>query len=210
MGVLEFIRAFPNKFGNIPAGNYSEFESDGTLVFVGDATVWDDIRVPLNTARVQGANVPTFETFQDGLMAWNFDDDDEIFFAMQMPHSWKIGTVIWPHLHWSPESDVDPSDNVGIGLEYTWANMEADFPASTTITRDVPTGVGGDSKHLIHDFSTTGIAPAETVTRISSMLICRFFRQAAAEDNYADGIFGLEIDFHFEIDTVGSRGIMSK
>ncbi len=33
------------KAGNISGGNYTEIESDGTLEFLGDATVWDDLRV---------------------------------------------------------------------------------------------------------------------------------------------------------------------
>lgn len=212
MGVRKLINnVFRTLFaGNFGGGDYSEFETDGTLQFVGGAIVWDDLRVPLSTARPAGANVPTFEAFVDGTMAFNFDDGDEIFFAVQMPHSWLIGSTIYPHLHWSPESDVDPSDNVGIGLEYTWANIDDDFPSTTTITRDVPTGVDQAFAHLQHNFDDAGIDPPAGVTDVSSMLVCRFFRQAAGSDNYADGIFGIEVDFHYQIDTVGSREIMTK
>lgn len=212
MGVRKLINnVFRTLFaGNLGGGNYSEFEADGILQFVGDATVWDDLRVPLSTARPAGANVPTFEAFVDGTMAFSFDDGDEIFFAVQLPHSWLVGSTIYPHLHWSPESDVDPSDNVGIGLEYTWTNVDDDFPAATTITRDVPTGVDQAFAHLIHNFDVDGIEPPAGVTGISSMLVCRFFRQAAGSDNYTDGIFGIEVDFHYRINTVGSREIMTK
>jgi hypothetical protein len=212
MGVRKLLNnVFRTLFaGDYGGGNYSEFETDGTLEFIGDATVWDDLRVPLVTARVAGANVPAFETFVGGTMAWNFDDGDEIFLAVQMPHSWLIGSTIYPHLHWSPESDVDPSDNIGIGLEYTWANIGDDFPATTTITRDVPTGIDQAFAHLIHNFDVSGIDPPAGVTAVSSMLICRVFRQAAGSDNYADGAFFVEFDIHYQIDTVGSRGITSK
>jgi hypothetical protein len=47
---------------NLPNGarlggwsSYTEFEDDGTMVAVGDATCWDDLAVPLTTAKV-GAN----------------------------------------------------------------------------------------------------------------------------------------------------------
>jgi hypothetical protein len=199
----------PAKFGDVPAGNYSEFENDGTLVFIGDAAVWDDLRVPLVTGRVAGANVPSFEVLTGNTQAWNFDDGDEIFFTVQMPHSWKIGSTIYPHLHWCPESSVDPSDNVGIGFEYEWVGIGDTFSGTITITRDVPTGVGSALKHLVHNFDEAGI-DGSSITGVSSMLNCRFFRQAAGSDNYAGGIFALEVDFHYEIDTIGSRGIISK
>jgi hypothetical protein len=47
---------------------------------------------------------------------------------------------------------------------------------------------------------------------ISSMLVCRIFRNAtdATDDTYDDDAGLLEIDFHYEADMVGSRGISTK
>lgn len=194
--------------------SYAEFEDDGTLEFMGDATVWDDLRVSLERGKVAGANTPTWAKFQDngagsaGVYAYQFADGDEIWFSVQMPHGWKVASTIYPHLHWSPSSDVDPADNVGIGLEYCWVDIYEDFGNTTIITRDVSTGVNNNNAHLIHNFSTTGISG--TGHTLSSVLHCRFFRQAAGADNYAAAIWGHEIDFHYEIDTVGSRQALSK
>jgi len=46
------------KFGDIAGENFSEFESDGTLVKQGDATTWDDLRVSPNNAPNLGVNLP--------------------------------------------------------------------------------------------------------------------------------------------------------
>jgi hypothetical protein len=170
--------------------------------------VWDDLRVSLDRAKAAGVNVPSWEAFKDDVKAYSFDDGDEVFFSVQMPHAWKEGTTLYPHLHWCPEGDVDPSDNVGIGLEYSWAKIGDDFGASTTITRDVPTGVNAAFKHLLHHFDVSGIDA--TGKTISTVLMCRFFRQAAVADNYAGGIFGLEIDFHYQMDMAGSLQETSK
>ena len=195
-------------------GSYTRIEPDGTVSFHGNATIWEDLRVPLVRGKIAGANVPTWSKFKDngagsnGVYGWSFDDDDEIWFDVQIPHSWKIGTPIYPHLHWSPSSDVDPSQMIGIGLEYTWADIDQDFSLTSIITRDVETGIDNDEKHLFHDFSLTGLTG--TSHDISSILKCRFFRQAAATGNYSDPIWAHEIDFHYEIDTVGSRQITTK
>jgi hypothetical protein len=154
--------------------------------------------------------VPTWEQIgATGLYAYNFDDDDEIWFSAQMPHAWKLGSVIYPHLHWMPESDVSPADNIKINLLYGWCNLDDDFAAAAApLSRDVSTTENGALKHLLHDFSETGIDG--TGKTLSSILMCKFYRSEADSDNYAGGIYALEVDFHFEIDTIGSREILTK
>lgn len=49
-------------FGDAP--NYTLIESDGTLVFYGNATVFNDFVVPTNAAKA-GGNSPAFEQFRN-------------------------------------------------------------------------------------------------------------------------------------------------
>lgn len=197
-------------WGNIPAGNYSYFEPGGTLVFSGTATVWDDLRVPLSQGAIAGANVPAFEEIaSSGTYAYNFDDDDEIWFTAQMPHGYKLESTIEPHVHWGPETDVEPSDNVGLGLECSWTAIGGDVDSSTTYTREVPTGVDNQYAHLIHNVPTAGW-DGTGIDTLSSIINCRLYRFAASTDNYGAGIFIYEVDFHYEIDTVGSREAETK
>lgn len=60
-----------------------------------------------------------------------------------------------------------------------------------------------DLKHYLTDLGTlTG-----TGKTMSSMLLCRLFRDATGAlktDDYGNTTFGLEIDFHIEIDSFGS------
>jgi len=197
------------KIGDVSGGNYLDVESDGTIEFNGNATVWEDLRVSLERGKVAGGNVPTFAAVNGtSIYAYHFAANDEIWFSVQMPHAWKLGTTIYPHLHWMPTTDVDPSDNVRIILDYAWVNIGDDYPAPTTLTRDVPTGVNNAFNHRLHNFDDSGISGAGKT--LSSVILCRFARGTAAADNYAGDIVGMEIDFHYEIDTVGSRQITTK
>ena len=77
-------------------------ETDETPI----TTVWDDYRID-PVARNTGAKAPTFGAFRDGLYAYQFDDaqaasEKEVFFDVQMPHDWKQGTSVYPHVHWAP------------------------------------------------------------------------------------------------------------
>lgn len=195
--------------------NYTKIETDGTIEFNGDATVWDDLRVSLSSARIPAANAPNWAKVTDdgaastGVFAWHFDDGEYIEFHVQMPHGWKVGSTIYPHIHFECTSDVDPTDKFDIELEYFWVDINEDRPANTTlINQECETGVDTDTMHQIVNIPSAGISGVGHT--LSSILICRLERIAAASDNYADQIIIYDFDIHYEIDTVGSRQITSK
>lgn len=81
------------------ADDYLSIDTAGMLTLVGNAQVWDDIRIePI--ARATGTNAPTFEQwFTDGagsrgVYLYSFDNataesQKEIHFTLQTPHSWR-------------------------------------------------------------------------------------------------------------------------
>lgn len=196
------------RFGDIINGNYAEFESDGTLKFNGDATIWDDLRVPLERGQLAGGSNPTFEKFKDdgagsnGVYAYNFSDGDELFFSVQLPHSWKEESTIYPHLHLACKANGS-GKKTKLVFEYTWQDITGTFGNTTVVEKEVDLDTA--FKHLIFDVPTDGIAG--TGNKISSILFCRVARAAASSDNFTGGIYLLEWDAHFEVDTIGSRSI---
>ena len=201
------------KFGN--TSHNTEFESDGTIKFNGDATVWNDFVVELSSAKIPAANAPNWAKVADdgsgstGVYAWHFDDGEYIEFHIQMPHDWKEGSTIYPHVHFECTSDVDPTDKFDLELEYFWVDIGEDRPANTTLeNRECETGVNTDTQHQIVNIPENGIDG--TGHTISSILICRLERVAAASDNYADQIIIYDADVHYEVDSIGSRGVTSK
>ncbi len=194
------------------ATNYTEIEDDGTIEFNGTATVWNDYVVPLSSAKARGTKFPGYEAFMDdgagstGVWAYAFDAgaEEELSFTVQMPHSWN-GTIICPHLHWSPANDN--SGSVVWGIEYTWIEYNSSTPntfPATTIETKTAAITTSDHKHLITEF--TGITPSSDQDNISSILVMRLFRDATnGSDDYNSDAFGLSFDLHYEINTVGSR-----
>lgn len=204
------------KIGDGGVTNYTKMEADGTLEFNGAATVWDDYVTPLTKATFGGAaNDPTLTKLYDdgagsgGVWALKFNDGDEVLVTVQMPHRWKEGTTIQPHIHFVCDSNVDPSDNFGIEFEWTWADIGEDYPANTTLqTNDIPTNVNTNNMHQFVNITSAGIDGSGHT--ISSVLMCRIKRVVATGDNYAGGVSILDFDVHYEIDTVGSRQITTK
>ena len=197
------------KIGDILGGDYSEFEADGTLVFYGDATVWDDLRVPLSSTRINPViNKPDFIIFRDGVYAFGFDDadDESVNFIAQFPHSWREGTIIYPHIHWgiaTAGSGVGV-ENVKWGLEYTLANLSGDtFPASVTIYSSI---IDVQNGNQYESFKTAiGAGIDMTGKTISCIIIGRLFRDTSVANDFAPDAYGFEFDIHYEKDTIGSR-----
>ncbi len=166
--------------------------------------VYDDLRVPLQNTKINPLNSePAFENFADGLFAFAFEatnaDDESLHFVAQLPHAYKEGTNIVPHVHWMPSSTN--AGDVVWELEYIWVNVNGTTPGSTSVTvTDAGDGVAlKQQKAIFAALDGTG-------KTISSVLTGRLTRLTSHIDDDFTGIaYGLEIDFHFEMNTIGSR-----
>lgn len=187
-------------------------DSGETLTFVD--TVWDDLRIP-GEALGRAASAPELATFgpSGSLQAYTFDGDDaggltleQVYFSIQLPHNYKQGTAIYPHVHWTPTTAG--TGNVEWFLEYSWSNRTDAFTAPLTIS-----GVGAASGAAwTHTMTNIGTMPIDgTGKTISSMLECRLYRDPADEhDTYAADAAILEFDVHYEIDSCGSSSETAK
>jgi hypothetical protein len=189
------------------------------------ARAWDDLRIE-PVARTTGTNAPAFEKWFDdapgtsrGVYLYSFDDaveiqEKEIFFTMQMPHDWAVGTDIHLHVHWIGNVD-DTSATPRWGLEYAWKDIGQVF-GDTTIIYAVGQVDGATDvtafKHTITEFAA--LTPGATADGVSSILIGRIWRNSSnAADTYdaATNKCGLlYIDAHYERDGSGSIGEYTK
>ncbi|MBI5372983.1 MAG: hypothetical protein HZA79_13255 [Sphingobacteriales bacterium] len=176
---------------------------------VGDGEVrWDDLRVVLDN----GSNAAqlSYLSGSSGPQIWYFRNDqgvEAMSFNVQLPHSWKEGTTIYPHLHWVPKTSA--SGNVEWNFEYSWVNYDPDtpqqFPAYTTSTV-VSTGPFTATTHKITALTASNAGISGTGKKISSILVCRIWRNSGnAADTYNADAGVLFVDFHIQVDGWGSR-----
>ncbi len=91
-----------------------------------------------------------------------------------------------------------------------WVNISSTFAnlATYDVTSEVTTA--SQWKHLISG-NSTGITPSETQNGLSSVMIGRLYRVGGGTgDTYAAAAALLSIDIHYEINTIGSREMLSK
>lgn len=191
--------------------DHTYFIQDGSLRMEGDATTFTDLNVPVNATKSDGAKMPAFKMFLEdgggqGVLAYGFESgkEEELFFMVQMPHSWKVGSDIYPHVHWSVQDDLG-SDVVRWGLEYTWANVGSTFSQPTIIYGTSPIGAASPVTENLHTITPLGTLSATGKT-LSSVILCRVFRDGDnSGDTFNHDAFLLMIDFHYEEDSFGSR-----
>jgi hypothetical protein len=197
----------------LDGGTIYSFATDGTLLMTGsgaltmtgDATVWDDMPIPVEQVFVPGAKAPSWESFSAGyLLGFEYQavagNEEEVSFTRQIPHNYLEGSDIIPHVHWSPETD--DSATARWCLEYEWRNIGGTYSSTTTVCADQAIDTEA-SDHIVTGLSS-GIDG--TGMTISSELICRLYRNSShANDNFDDKALLIEVDFHYQIDSLGSR-----
>jgi hypothetical protein len=186
-----------------------------------DNTLWDDLRVPVSATVTGGTKIPGFSQFKDngagstGVFVRWFDKalEEQLFFFAQMPHKYKLGTTIYPHVHWLPSVNGGAGTVVNWGLEYNFALIGGVFGNTTIISANAHTPVEdplvADKQYItpLSTISGTGL------TSVSAMICGRIFRDATGAlgtDDYDADAGLLEIDFHYEIDSPGSREVYVK
>jgi len=177
---------------------------------------WDDLRILPGAFEFAGPSDPTLQDWQPGgagatFKVYKFKKDDEVFFTCQMPHNYLEGSDVYSHIHWTPcGNGVDEiGKQVSWKIDYSWANDDAVFPQSTTLSlADTCSGVDDLHEHSI-DYSISG-----TGKLLSSMLVIRLYRDTTgdtwvgATDALSPAI--LEFDLHYQIDSNGSSEMWSK
>jgi hypothetical protein len=174
--------------------------------------VWDDLRTPGHVVRTSGSSPPDVIGGFGGnasLYALQFDGGstvEEVFIDIQLPHTWNQGTVIYPHVHFSPvstNSNDAVSRAIRFVLEYTWASVNDSFGVISSYEMTaafIPNA--SQWKHLIAA-GEGGLDGAGK--RISSILKCRLYRDPThASDTYPQDVALNSFDIHFQVDSMGS------
>ena len=201
----------PATIGDLSA-DYTAFEADGTVALYGSATGWEDLRFDGLSTR-SGTVAPKDTTGFRGNAAFQTRNlintqADEVQFSVQMPHAWKSGSSIYPHVHISPISAAATPVTVSLVFDCYDATIGGTFPAASTLYTVTTSWSGAAWQHLL-----AGNTTAYTMTGmgLSAVQKCRMFRDNTVTDNYADEIALLYIDWHYEVDTpAGSRQPLAK
>jgi hypothetical protein len=181
-----------------------EFESISTAINTGPA--WDDLRFPAQGINLPGQPADPDREVATSLFLFDSNITETIAGVAQMPHAWKEGSVIAPHVHW--QKTTSAAGNVLWRFEYdnivnpgdvsllTYANV-LDIATPAAGTPDNNTA----GENLISSFGDVDMTGRE----ISCLILWRLSRIGGdALDTYGADARLVEFDIHYQIDSDGS------
>ncbi len=169
---------------------------------------WEDLNVaPFATSLGPNIQAPNIVKFKDngagssGVYVYGFDEkkEEELFFSVQLPHSYKENSDIRPHVHFTTPTQT--ATNITWNLEYTWHNVNGVIGDTTILTSSIACPAA-----YTHTICSLGSISGVGKT-VSSILNCRLSRSAAG---YVGNAILLSVDFHIQLDTIGSGSELSK
>jgi len=192
-------------FGAVDDGNYSGFETDGTYVALGDATVYEDLQFSVSGGRVPASNAPTFETFTTNTKEYAFAVNDFIYLDANEPfHAHKINTLSDVHVHATSKTGNSSGSSQYVNVETTLAYVENNGTWNETVLSgecEIPDGTSALCMKIfdLGDFDLTNVG----IGGLMKLTVKRISAVSGAE--YPDDLFINQIGMHLEVDMLGSR-----
>lgn len=185
------------------AGKGVVISTDSAIRLHGTATVWEDLMMPFTTGENATVGYPTFNA--DSLW-YNFVIDTSgitkciIYMPVQMPHRWKEGSTVYPHIHYH---HVTAQGTPTFKVKYKWVNTGSLTGDWKWLTMETTSGTTNNTHQMC--YSTSGISGSGKT--ISSILLCMIYLTAQTGTG---GIDAYQFDIHHEINSLGSNTETSK
>ena len=164
---------------------------------------WADIVSEFYTR--SGPASPGVSSFRGGIYLLEFSDTDtlEAFSNFHIPHAYKPGTMIYPHVHFSVTGNN--SGTVRWGVEWTFARRHDStglrvFPEPSTIYIDFAVPANSAYTHFVAE-AAQGAGIPGTDIEVDGMIMTRVFREPThANDTFVGSVWAITADLHIEVD----------
>lgn len=185
-------------------------------MFLANTYGWEDLIAPIATGRVAGANVPTWAQYRDdgagsnGIYAYRFSATalNEVWLTLHVLHDYAPRTVMYPHIHWSP--NTTSTGVVRWGIEYTIqkGHQQGAFPTTSVLYLEDTVSSDAQYMHRIVESEDDNVIPA-TNLETDALILMRMFRDGAhSNDTFPDAVFAFQLDIHYtkgRFATIGKR-----
>lgn len=162
---------------------------------------WDDLRFPVTGISIGGFASPPDVQTDTGLLLFDTAAVETVGILAQMPHAWKQGSAIRPHVHWAKTTDA--ANGVVWSMRYKKfgvGDLQGAWSAIFTST-DIE-AADSTQKSMISTFPEIDM----TGNTLSDLILIQLGRLVTdAGDTYGADALLYEFDIHYQIDSQGSR-----
>lgn len=185
--------------------------SQKTLVY--DTPTYDDLPPnPIIRSRTAAANNPTLTTFTGAIQQYTFAVNDYVTDNIEILHSYKEGTNLNVHIHWSNQGTNTTTRYVQWQFEYIIANGSNDGANQFSAVQTLNSGdilIPANHPTLSHWITGIGQITGTGLT-IGAVIIYNIRRIASTGTAPTSNPFGLQVAAHIQQDTQGSRQLYIK
>lgn len=188
--------------GDIAGGNYSTFESDGTLVFNGNATVFEDLNFSPLSSGGAAVSLPDYVTINSTVhREFTSANNQSCGDSKELPHAYKLSSNLTPHCHIFLKSG-ESAGTTGVTFTFYWELRQSTGVTNGSLTLSATSTQLTENPNKF-DISGTAFAGA---AELGAQLYVTIARTAGDAGDVILMTYGV----HYEIDTVGSRAITTK
>lgn len=169
--------------------------------------IWEDLRFPATGINPPGqASDPDIEPVWVGgprTLAFGGAGTEVVICNVQMPHAWKVGTDLYPHIHVTQGSATATNDVVW-RLDAWIAPINGAFSETADYSQTVTNTLDGVArKHEMISFPAIDMSGAANE---SSMLLVYLARLGGnTGDTSSADIYMLEFDIHYQVEKMGEE-----
>ena len=181
----------------------SYVELDGNFIDLDTRTKsgWRDLTSPITDAGVPGAQAPARTAFGPAhtpqYEQFAFDIGNYVFCEpFHVNHDVKPGGQAYIHVHWSTNGTNVNTVRWELTIMRALGHSQANFAAP--IVKTITQAAHGTAwRHMIAEVA---LIDALTFTEPDELLLITLRRVTNGGTNNTDAVFGLMVDFHYEVD----------
>jgi len=196
-------------FGDLT--NHTEFEPDGTMVFHGDATTYNDLYTGVAGGKVPAANYPDWSTFTTNTGSFTFKVNDYMDLStIELTHDYAEGTDLEVHLHLANNGTNVDIRKVKYIMYYTYGTPDSfanQFSAEANMTAELTIPANVIDKSVVYLYMGT---ISGTNLKIGTQVKFRIKRIAGTGTEPTGNPFLGMVGVHYQQNTLGSRDITTK
>ena len=190
------IKDFFKDIGIGLGAHVTKFNALGEYLAEGDAAGWDDYEADFSAGTSSPSSEPTFEDFGNGFYGYNFAEGDDRFVSFHIKHDILVGSQVYPHVHWCPETTMTVGQTVS--WEFAWlapkghAQGESFFdPLNIIVFNYTADGTEIAGEHIVTECSDPDSILAPEVDAIM------YGRVTRKVGSYVGGVYGIKSDLHY-------------
>ena len=162
-------------------------------------TGWVDNIMAFSSAQGNGTTEPNWENIGNGMYAYRFTNNEELFVYFHINHDIKPDGLTYPHIHWIPSVAMNAGETITWELEFVVAKGHHQgevLNGSTTSLNLLYTADGTElaGEHMILECTDL---QAFTTPEPDSVVM---MKAKYTDGTYGQPVYGLMADLHYEVD----------